>query len=450
MPLAALRPLWGAGGANFVSLQKQLKADEVEQLSHAGIANLGPEFADFGNTAAAIANLDLVICVDTAIAHLAGAMGKPVWLMLPAAADFRWLRDRDDSPWYPTMRLFRQQHLGEWDEVIARVEAALKDAVGQQPVKAEARWIAGARREVDRAKPGNEASKRSNDASADPMVFARVVESRYGIVQFMPGADDAARSVAWYGEYLQPQLALLGRMLRPGAVVLEAGSGIGLHTLDLARIVGATGHLFVYEGRPMVRRLLQQNLAANQITRGATLMRHALRGAVESGPLGTPSVPATQDANGSETVDDLLLDRLDLLKVSSATELGVLTGAGDTLWRLRPLLFLALADAASMPAIAAKVGEFAYRCWSVEMPCFSPDNFNGRTEDIFNGSMAWALLAVPEEVAIEIDFPGCVEWIGGTGPVPTGQVVQTDSETPSGAPEVPKAGLFGRLRKRLS
>ena len=161
-------------------------------------------------------------------------------------------------------------------------------------------------------------------------------------------------------------------------------------------------------------------------------------------------MPATQDANGSETVDDLLLDRLDLLKVSSAAELGVLAGAGDTLWRLRPLLFLALADAASMPAIAAKVGEFAYRCWSVETPCFSPDNFNGRTDDIFKGGTAWALLAVPEEVAIEIDFPGCVEWTGGTGPVSTGPAVQTDSETPSGTPEVPKAGLFGRLRKRLS
>jgi ADP-heptose:LPS heptosyltransferase len=79
----------------------------------------------FDNTAALIEQCDLVIAVDTSVAHLAGAIGRPVWLLLSQPADWRWLLDRTDSPWYPTMRLFRQRELGDWDGVIADVIAAL-------------------------------------------------------------------------------------------------------------------------------------------------------------------------------------------------------------------------------------------------------------------------------------------------------------------------------------
>ena len=75
---------------------------------------------------AAIAELDLVITVDTAVAHLAGAMARPIWTLLPFAPDWRWLLERDDSPWYPTMRLFRQAHQGDWDGVFDRVGRALE------------------------------------------------------------------------------------------------------------------------------------------------------------------------------------------------------------------------------------------------------------------------------------------------------------------------------------
>jgi ADP-heptose:LPS heptosyltransferase len=81
---------------------------------------------DFEDTAALIMNLDLVIAVDTAVAHLAGALGKPVWLLLPANSDWRWLEERSDSPWYPGMRLFRQEVLGEWAGVVGEVMQALQ------------------------------------------------------------------------------------------------------------------------------------------------------------------------------------------------------------------------------------------------------------------------------------------------------------------------------------
>ncbi|QWV95598.1 tetratricopeptide repeat protein [Geomonas oryzisoli] len=125
--LAALAPLFGIPGASLYSLQVGEAAAGPGE--GAGLIDFTPAIRDFGDTAALIAHLDLVISIDTSVAHLAGALGKPVWLMLPMAGDYRWLCGRDDSPWYPTMRLFRQQRQGEWGEVVERLRAALADAV---------------------------------------------------------------------------------------------------------------------------------------------------------------------------------------------------------------------------------------------------------------------------------------------------------------------------------
>ncbi len=93
------------------------------------IIDLGGSFVDFNDTRSAIMQLDLVISVDTAVAHLAGALGKPVWTLLPIVADWRWLCDRFDSPWYPTMKLFRQEEVGNWDTVIQSVGIELTQLI---------------------------------------------------------------------------------------------------------------------------------------------------------------------------------------------------------------------------------------------------------------------------------------------------------------------------------
>jgi hypothetical protein len=112
-------------GVTFYSLQKGTASTDPAS-SPLPIIDQSEHLEDFAVTAAVIANLDLVICVDTAVAHLAGAMGKPVWLLLAHVGDWRWLRDRTDSPWYPTMRLFRQQAIGRWDDVLEQVEQGLE------------------------------------------------------------------------------------------------------------------------------------------------------------------------------------------------------------------------------------------------------------------------------------------------------------------------------------
>jgi tetratricopeptide (TPR) repeat protein len=122
MELRQFSPLSAVRGVKFYSLQKGAPAKQLHD-SDVGLKlnDLTHKLTDFADTAAVIANLDLVITVDTAVAHLAGAMGKPVWVLLPFVPDWRWMMDREDSPWYPTMRLFRQKAAGQWDEVIERV-----------------------------------------------------------------------------------------------------------------------------------------------------------------------------------------------------------------------------------------------------------------------------------------------------------------------------------------
>ena len=119
----------------FVSLQKGAGEDEATRPP-AGLSllALGPQMQDFADTAAVVENLDLVICVDTALAHLAGALGKPCWVLLPAyKTDWRWLKDRADSPWYPAvMRLFRQSAMGDWSGVMAEVVQALRRLAAQR------------------------------------------------------------------------------------------------------------------------------------------------------------------------------------------------------------------------------------------------------------------------------------------------------------------------------
>ncbi|MCP2011342.1 tetratricopeptide repeat protein [Duganella violaceipulchra] len=125
--LRTLAPLAAAGAVRFVSLQKG--SGEEEALNPPGGMSLyaaGPQLRDFADTAAVIANLDLVISVDTAVAHLAGALGKPCWLLLPDyRCDWRWLTERSDTPWYRAMRLFRQSAAGDWAPVIKAVQREL-------------------------------------------------------------------------------------------------------------------------------------------------------------------------------------------------------------------------------------------------------------------------------------------------------------------------------------
>ncbi|MSO69191.1 MAG: tetratricopeptide repeat protein [Alphaproteobacteria bacterium] len=130
---ALLAPIFGVDGVQLVSLQKVPRPGDLDVIPRLGrLEDWTAELDDFAETAALIAALDLVITVDTSVAHLAGALAKPFWVMLPHVPDWRWLLAREDSPWYPTARLFRQTRLDDWEGVIQRVGTALIEWWGKR------------------------------------------------------------------------------------------------------------------------------------------------------------------------------------------------------------------------------------------------------------------------------------------------------------------------------
>jgi ADP-heptose:LPS heptosyltransferase len=125
--LDALLSIFAGVDVSLVSLQREVRDTDAAVLrARSDVLHFGDELTNFADTAALISALDLVVSVDTGVAHLAGALAKPVWVLLPFMPDWRWLLDRDDSPWYPTARLFRQDDTRAWNNVFARVRAALR------------------------------------------------------------------------------------------------------------------------------------------------------------------------------------------------------------------------------------------------------------------------------------------------------------------------------------
>lgn len=129
IPLALLEPLTRIPGVTLVSLQRGCEAEQLREFhGRTPIRETERETGSILDTIATLRQLDLVISVDTMVAHLAGALGKPVWTLLTFAADWRWMLNRSDTPWYPSMRLFRQSRPGDWNSVIRRVTAELSAA----------------------------------------------------------------------------------------------------------------------------------------------------------------------------------------------------------------------------------------------------------------------------------------------------------------------------------
>ncbi len=130
IPLQLLTMAFSTFDVELVSMQKEVPVEDQPVMNHdKRVRDFRESLEDFSETAALISNIDLVISIDTAVAHLAGALGKPVWILLPYAADWRWLLDRSDSPWYPSARLFRQSRQGDWSNVIEQLRHEIAESI---------------------------------------------------------------------------------------------------------------------------------------------------------------------------------------------------------------------------------------------------------------------------------------------------------------------------------
>ncbi|NES69532.1 MAG: glycosyltransferase family 9 protein, partial [Okeania sp. SIO2D1] len=133
--LTDFSPILQVPGVKFYSLQKGEATKELAQLSsNIQIEDMSSQLNNYADTATVINQLDLVISVDTSVAHLAGALGKPVWTLLCFNPDWRWLQEIENTPWYPTMKLFRQSQSREWEEVVEKVKAELWEMMGKKMI----------------------------------------------------------------------------------------------------------------------------------------------------------------------------------------------------------------------------------------------------------------------------------------------------------------------------
>lgn len=397
MRLACLAPLWQVEGVRWYSLQKSATAEAEIADCGLEIVDLGKDFTSFRDTAAAISLLDLVITVDTSVAHLAGALGRPTWVMVGEPPDWRWLAEGDTTPWYPSARIFRQTTHNQWGPVIDAVQVALRERVASYG-KDTAQSPPAMHPPIGTRQHATPAPQTEH-----PPEYCGVDETRNGIVQSLPSTEVAA-SLAYYGEHRQAELDLVGRFLKPGARVIEAGCGVGVATLFFARAVGEAGHVIAYESDRLRGQIVQNNLMANRV-RNVTLLVRGLAGELLEAP-GTDG--NRHDGTPTDTIDGLRVGRLDWIRINSkAVAANVLAGASATLWRLRPWIFVSTEGGAGEEAALVVLRDHAYQCRRFRAPLFNPANYNRRSDDIFGGRLAYGLLGIPEEVEIDTELEGC-------------------------------------------
>ncbi len=231
-PLESFRELAAIDGVKFFSLQKG-DAAERELAAHPidGVVDLAGDLRDFRDTAAVLQALDLVITVDTSVAHLAGALGRPTWLLLPHVPDFRWLLDRTDSPWYPTMRIFRQPEPRDWESVFDAVAIALRERVAGDsaaPSLASAAHATPAPAVVD-------------DTVVTLSSAARVPDGRprFDLYTSLASLADPQRFAEYESELVgvghdMPVRTFLDEYLRDGDVLVDLAPKLGITVLSAA------------------------------------------------------------------------------------------------------------------------------------------------------------------------------------------------------------------------
>jgi FkbM family methyltransferase len=266
----------------FYSLQKGPRAaDLLTSGAAALIEDLSAKLDDFADTARLMKQLDLVITVDTAVAHLAGALGVPVWVALPVTIDWRWMRGRADSPWYPSMRLFRQPRAGDWSSVFAEMKAALEATRRNAPA---ARPLQPAAQPPVRPAPAPKpvAAPATKPAADETLLVPSAFAKPDGAPRFvMPiqrrfladaGVGYLARYEVQHGGYEYPTRYFLDQHLQPGDVFIDVGAHWGLYALTAATRWPGEVSVLAVEPEPENLRHLEEWVIRNAATQDVTIV----------------------------------------------------------------------------------------------------------------------------------------------------------------------------------
>ena len=405
IPLAAFEALARVPGVQLFSLQKGAGREQMAQVGdRVPLTDLDIRITDLMDQALYMKNLDLVICADTAPAHLAGALGLRVWLGVPFEGEWRWLADRDDTPWYPTMRLFRQERAGDWTGVMERMARELAAELGVA-VKPAA------------SAPAAPASPRARRHEA---VFAngptRVKSCRHGAFVYLETDQYVGRALDRYGEYSEGEVTLFAQLIQPGWTVLEVGANMGAHTVPLAKLVGPTGRVLAFEPQRVMFHLLCANAALNNLAQ-----IHAQLVAAGRAP-GTVQIPFLDPAvlqnfgslshtqwGRGDAIPRITLDSLDLpachfMKIDvEGMELDVIAGAERTLSRYRPSLYVENDREQHSAALIARLLALGYRLYWHTPPLYSPQNHFANRQNDYPGVVSINMLCLPAEMPQRIN-----------------------------------------------
>jgi tetratricopeptide (TPR) repeat protein len=387
MPFDKAVKLADVDGVQLVSLQKGDAASALLKGSGNNVEDWAPFLRHFGDTADAIGALDAVVSVDTSVAHLSGALGAPTFVALPRPAEWRWMDGKMATDWYPSATLFRQDRQGNWDGVVDAIAKAMRELrVRQRSSVGDDRRGAA---EEDKTFEKTEYCPPS--VPEDLPVLCEASEGVFMVPQTQAGSASAA--LLRYGEWHHNQAGLLAGLVKIGQVAIHVGAGIGAHSVVLSRLIGNQGHLLVYEASQLARRLLSENLRSNKVRNATVMLRQLDTG--QGNSIGRP-----------EKVDDLLLEELDWIKIDdSLAACSVVDGAKATIWRTRPKLLVNVNDGGQ--ELLVKLHELAYQCWHFDSPYVREENFNGVAVLPHDKMLQTAVLAIPEEVAIDVPLVDC-------------------------------------------
>jgi FkbM family methyltransferase len=415
IPLAFFGQLARVPGVRLISLQRGHGVEQLEEIAGSfeivQFDDVGTTSDAFMDTAAIIWNVDLVVSCDTSVAHLAGALGVPVWVALPYAPDWRWLLDREDSPWYPSMRLFRQQSSGDWDDVFRRMASALCERLSVEMPRQDERVDRPAATPTRTAAPPTE--RRGRMLTTGCNVLSR---TRHGLMLFNRHDQYIGRSLELYGEFSEDEIILLERFVRPGDTVIDGGANIGTHSIPLARMVGAEGRVLAFEPQRLVFQSLCANVALNSLANvdcrqqalGATLGEIVVPRLDPNVPYNFGGVELGQHVRGERVpvvaIDSLSLPACHLIKLDvEGMEEAVLRGASETIRRHQPVLYVENDRKARSASLIAFIQSLGYRLFWHTPPLYREANYLGNPENVFAEIVSVNMLAVHAASGIAID-----------------------------------------------
>ncbi|MBM4004781.1 MAG: FkbM family methyltransferase [Planctomycetes bacterium] len=395
IPFAELIPLQKFAGVQWLSLQKGAGLEQRDrfagQLDVELIPGMDESSAAFLDSAAIMRNLDLVITIDSAIAHVAGSLGVPTWLLLAHVPDWRWMLDRTDSPWYPSLRIFRQPRVGDWSSVIGQIAEELP------AIDARVR------------------KRRPDEFRLASSAVQQLTSARHGLLISNRMDTYIGRSIECYGEFSEGEVELFRQFVRGGQTVIEAGANIGAHTIPLAKLVGDQGRVLAFEPQRALFEALCGTIALNSLAN--VECRHAALGA-ECGSIQVPRLAYDQPNNFGGlalgaydrgepvpllSIDSLSIPRCDFLKADvEGMELAVLQGGLRTLRRDKPLLYLENDRPEKSPELISFLLEIGYQLYWHVPPLYRSDNYFGNPRNEFPNLVSINMLGIPAGARVEI------------------------------------------------